>query len=259
MFVGAPSPLAPALRVSPRFPVVLHQDIPFIGIRGYSLSGSPEPLEAHLEPYRKSGKIRSQPLRPPDNPLLVIDELVTSPAWPSWVGQGHWGKSVAREQALRLVDPVYRVSETEYDSRLARRDAGEDDDWRSHLAKYGALAARWDPVRSTYVRSDGASLPPLPEPNYYPRVWRPAPTGGTVTVTLQRRHRKAVDIWLSATDAKPPLPRLRIYAGIAEIRIGIGFPISGGTATGFQLYDNTDVRLVLELEGKPIAETVLRP
>lgn len=262
MGVGAPSPEAPKdLRRSPRFPVVLYRDIPFSGINGYSLGGTPEPLAAHLEPYRAWGTVRAQPLRPPDNPLEVIDGLVSSPEWPDWGEQKAWGKSIAREQVLRLVDPVYRVEEVEFDLRLTGYYTDQEPQWRNHLRRFVEQKAHWDPVRSTYVRADGTSLPPLSEPYTYPRTWHAQTPAGEITVALQRHHRTSVTVSYSAHHPKPPMPLLRMFIRGAEVKTGWDqhIPAEGSTTTGFPAPPGSDIRLVLERNGHTLAETVLRP
>ncbi len=261
MVVGLPHPDAPKhLRFSPRFPVVLHRDIPFSGINGYSLAGVAEMLEWHLEPYRRWGRVRSQPLRPPDNPLEVIESMVASPEWPDWGSEEAWGRSIARDQALRLVAPVYPVAEDEWGQRLTGSYENQEPQWRSHLHRFGAIKARWDPVRNTYVRPDGTSVLAQPETYSYPRTWLAPSPNGNVEVALHRVGRW-VNVSLGARGATPPMPRLRLFLGATEIRNGsdLRVPQEGGFFTGFAVPEGSDIRLVLELGGKSVAETVLRP
>jgi hypothetical protein len=172
MGLGAPYPDPPEdLRRSPRFPVVLYQDIPFVGILGYSLFGAPERLATHLTPYRERGKIRTRPLAPPDNPLEIIDQLVSLPEWPDWDDQPDAGRWIAREQALRLVDPVYPVERDSFDERLSGDDHDRERQWRAHAAGFAAVNARWDPVLDTYVagrRGDPRKIPPAVGPTHPP-------------------------------------------------------------------------------------------
>ena len=262
MLVGAPSPEPPKdPRRSPRFPVVLYRDIPFSRINGYRLGGFPEPLEWHLKPYRESGTIRAHPLHPPDNPLEVIDALVASSEWPDWGSDKAWGKSVSREQALRLVDPVYRVEESEFNTRLTGYYTDQEPQWRTHLRQFAKVKARWDSVQNTYVRPDGTFLPPLPEPLRVPAEWRAETPTGKVAVTLQRQHRTSVDIGMWSIDAKPPMPLVRVFVGAEEFKPyrDLQIPTEGGLSTGFPAPEGSNIRLVLEQNGKEVAETVLRP
>ena len=160
--LGGPSPDPGDPHGQPRFPVVLYQDIPFVGILGYSLFGRAQTIGEHLVPYREWGQIRAQPLRPPDNPLEVVDGAVSSPEWPDW-GDSDWDRAravgYAREQVLRLVDPVYRLP-SRHDVRLTY--AGGEREWEDHRSRFSQLNARWDPGHSTYVLADGSFLSPEP-------------------------------------------------------------------------------------------------
>ena len=109
------------------------------------------------------------------------------------------------------------------------------------------------------MRADGSYLPPIAETIYVPRIWRPRTAAGNFDVTLRRDSRKSVGLHLSASGVRIPAPLLRFYVGEAEIREAIRFPDRGGLGTGFLLAENTDVRLVVEQDGKRIAEIVLRP
>lgn len=254
-FGGVPFPGAPKdPRRSPRFPVVLYRDIPLVGSGGGWHAGGHPTLEWHLEPYRERGTVRAQPLRPPDNPLAAVDRLLVSSEWPAGVEDQARARSMAREQVLRLVDPVYRVEEDQFDFRLTGGYDRQEPQWRTHLQGFAGVGAHWDPARSTYVRRDGTFLPPRSEPSYYPRIWlAQTPTGG-VKVVLGRIHRKAVDVSLTPRGAKPPPTLLRVFVGDIEVKTVRGFGM-----TGFRAPDGSDIRLVLEQNGKAVASTVVRP
>lgn len=149
-------------RSQPRFPVVLFRDIPFVGAMGYAVFGRSETIGEHLLPYREWGQIRAQRLRPPDNPLEVVDDAVSSPEWPNW-GDSDWDRAGAigstREQVLRLVDPVYRLP-SRGDERLTY--AGGEREWEEHRSRFAQLNAHWDPEHDTYVLADGSLLPAGP-------------------------------------------------------------------------------------------------
>jgi hypothetical protein len=261
MAVGAPNPELPKdPRRSPRFPVVLYHDVPFSGINGYMLAGMPEPVEWELDGFCRTATMRAQPLRPPDNPLELIDGLVRSPEWPKWENPA-WGKTDAREQALRLVDSVYRVEEDDSDERLTGYYTDQEPQWREHVRRFAAIHAHWDPAQNCYVSPDGSFLPPRPDRVWVPQSWRSKTPAGEVDVTLQRRHRTSVDIEMASRGAKPPMPLLRIFVDGKEIKTGWDqhVPAKGGSGTGFRAPEGSDIRLVLERDGKTIAETTLRP
>jgi hypothetical protein len=64
MRLGGASLSAPPAPALPRFPVMLVDDVPVMLIGGYMLGGMAEPVTAHLEYYRKNGKLRTAPLAP---------------------------------------------------------------------------------------------------------------------------------------------------------------------------------------------------
>lgn len=262
MEVGAPSPRPPKdLRRSPRFPVVLYRDIPFVGIHGYTLVGDPERIEWHLKSYRETGLLRAQPLRPPDNPLEIIDALVTAAEWPDWGDQRAFGKAVAREQALRLVDGAYHVEPEDYDTRLKGSYTKQEPQWQTHLQRFSAVKARWSADLNTYVRQDGTFSPPLPDRISVPRTWRAHLAGGAVQVALRRRSSRSVDISTAGYGWKSSMPLLRIFIGGTEVKTGWDqhIPAQGGAMTGFRAPEGSDIRLILEGNGKVLAETTLRP
>jgi len=58
-----------------RFPIVMLRDIPFLVVRGYTLRGLPEPVEAHVAYFRTHGAIREQILHPPASMEGIEEEF----------------------------------------------------------------------------------------------------------------------------------------------------------------------------------------
>lgn len=122
MMVGRPSVKEPDDRkLIPLFPVVLLDDIPLNLVIGYTLMGMRQPVEEHLEYFRKNGKWRERPLHPSNHPLELLATLERSPQWIYGEGRNgtnnEWEKNQLAEQLLRLVRSVYRI-ETDYDGRM---------------------------------------------------------------------------------------------------------------------------------------------
>ena len=247
------------LRRSPRFPVILYQDLPFLASHDYALTDIADPEGRQLEPYRESGLVRLQPLRPPDNPLTVIDDLAAFPEWPDWNSEGSQAKIAAREQVLQLVEPVYRVAKGPDGARLTGDPPEQDKQWRAHVRRFAALNVRWDPALNTYVRPGVRPSPERAEPYSYPRAWLPNTRAGKVPVTVQRRDSKSINVWLLEGYAESPLPRLRIFVDGKESGTGVEFSTRGMSATYLDLDAGKAVRLVLEQNREVLAETVLRP
>ena len=63
--LGTPAVPAPVKSdLIPRYPILILRDIPLLVSGGYFLRGLPEPVEVHVEFFRKNGIMRSQLLKP---------------------------------------------------------------------------------------------------------------------------------------------------------------------------------------------------
>jgi hypothetical protein len=62
--LGGAALTAPPAPAFPRFPIAIIEDVPLMLIGGYTLGGLAEPVTAHVEYYRRHGKLRSAPLAP---------------------------------------------------------------------------------------------------------------------------------------------------------------------------------------------------
>lgn len=85
----------------PRFPIVLANDIPLLGLRGFFLGGLAEPVEVHAGYYRAHGTIRAAPLSP--SPEGALEEFLRQ--WKAAYGDSYpaEGPEVAREQLARMM------------------------------------------------------------------------------------------------------------------------------------------------------------
>ena len=161
MMVGAPAPPPPADPTTwPRFPLVIAEGVPFLLVTGYMLAGKAEPPEWQLKYFEQHGVIRAKPLRPTDDPIALVDRMVGS-AGTEFLAQGNldndWGRDHLINQALRLIDSVYR---TEPDVYGARFSVGKELDkrWAATRAEIAKLSIRWDERDARYVFADGTAL-----------------------------------------------------------------------------------------------------
>lgn len=82
MMVGSPSVKEPEDRkLIPLFPIVLRDDIPLNLVIGYALAGRRQPVEQHVDYFRKMGRLREHALHPSDHPLELLTILEHSPQW----------------------------------------------------------------------------------------------------------------------------------------------------------------------------------
>ncbi len=82
----------------PRFPIIVVDDVPLLVIRGYALAGKAEPLSAHIDWYRRHGRLREAPLRPSADADAVRDHLAE--AW-----RAAYGGDGRLDEVLQTVEP----------------------------------------------------------------------------------------------------------------------------------------------------------
>lgn len=176
MMIGAPQPEDPEdPLLIPRFPIMLHDDIPIMLVIGYSLAGSPQPVEDHVRYFRRYGILRDRPLRPPAAPLAEWETIQHSPQWLFGKNSRRLGgfnyETLLKIQLLRLVDTVYRVPLEPYQRHQPVPP------WDKLCEEFNKLGARWDGQQNCYVFADGTQLPEV-KPAYYRRNIWPLPTLG---------------------------------------------------------------------------------
>jgi hypothetical protein len=79
MLIGIPKNAQPAdPRALPWFPLIVIDDIPLTLVTTFVLAGSPEPVEAHVEHFRRTGILRTAPLTIDANvtPAEILDRLI---------------------------------------------------------------------------------------------------------------------------------------------------------------------------------------
>lgn len=208
MMVGAPSVKEPENRkLIPVFPVVLMDDIPLNLVSYYMLAGCPQPVEAHLDDFRKNGNWRKNPLHPSNQPLELLKALEGSP---QWIYQGprsglnyEWEKNHLAEQLLRLVRTVYRI-ETDQDGRMIPRDRFDPQRWDNIVSDVAALNIRWDVATNIYVLPDGSSLPEVKEPIHMRQIWKIPGLGPRANLIFERKNKDFILLRLERSG----VPRL---------------------------------------------------
>lgn len=169
MHLGAPTLTEPKnATVAPRFPIVIQDDVPLMLVYGYSGGGAPQVVQDHLAYFGRFGAIRPRPLRPPDNPLPVLERLERSrkafwlkeyaPRYGSFplisASQISNPRSMLREQLLKTIDPIYHVDGLE-GYRLPFPEEEEQKRWREIELEVARRKPRWDAQQQTYVSTVG--------------------------------------------------------------------------------------------------------
>ncbi len=150
--VGKPvDPGEPYNPAFPLYPLALVQDVPLLISTGFILAGHPGSPEAHLKFCEEKGRLRREPLSPPDNPLDLAGKLVDSPEWyrPTTGVEAEDNLAIYRAQLLRLVSSVYSPG----------GDTGEDlfnslvdeKSWQRHREAFLKLGAKWSEQQNDYI------------------------------------------------------------------------------------------------------------
>jgi hypothetical protein len=206
MYCGAPSMSPPEdAKKAPRFPIVIHGDVPLLLIRGYTLAGRAEQPESHLEYFRKHGQIRKQPLVPTDDPLAILKEL-SDIDWILNNAHGDYDKLLVANQLLNLIDSVHRMEPTRHGTKFwVDRDVEEH--WEEIHDKVAKLSIRWSRDKQCYVFQDDTRLPEPALKIRQREIWELDGLNGEAEVIVERTDTKHVSISLSwSGEINPGLP-----------------------------------------------------
>lgn len=184
----------------PRFPVYLEDDIPLLMIFGYELAGVPEPVQRHVEFFRKNGKIRAKPLSPGPQPMAVVERLEKSPDWIYARKEQYPGQAMIANQVLRLVSSVYRPPP-------GKHQTGAYPGWQNIAEAFSKLEARWDSRRNRYTLRDGTTLPDPEVRRYSRKTWTMDPPGLRAKLILERRDENEVRLDVESTGEDPSKAR----------------------------------------------------
>ena len=157
MIIGATSPRPPKKQTEiPRFPIVIVDDIPFSLLWGVRLLGRAQPIGQHVEYFGKLGTIRSNDLRPPDDPYPSFTKLLASKEWRVMAtaeGDAHSVDNYARHTFLQLL----ALGRTAYDPPMARQPFADPEisEYDEHHREFLRSGAKWNEKLQMYARGDG--------------------------------------------------------------------------------------------------------
>ncbi len=260
MRVGGPEPEGPKDKtILPLFPAALIDEVPIYLVYGYVLAGQAEPVEFHIDYFRKNGVLRTRPLRPTDDPLGVLPKLEASPGWLYGFDpmENDRGKGYIANQLLRLVATVYRA-ELNPDGECSDFYTGGHFDqrrWNAIVKAVADLHIHWDASQNHYVFSDGSSLPELPKPNYRRVIWETPELGDNTCLILERLNAK----WIRVTQTLDLEGHLRVHPvltfhavdGGNRALYSVTIPGSSGEfETEFPVTAGEQIRAELSFRGK---------
>ncbi len=222
----------------PHFPLVLLDDIPLLLIRGYELAGSPEPVEVHVDYFRKHGQIRAKPLRPSDAPLSVFRVFQTGLLRDLEL-QAHDLEWMVMNQFLWLMESVYRKDPDPHGSKLEFDNLAEQ--WQAVIDAVAKRDICWDEQKVHYTFKDGSFLPERPKKYYRRVIWQLGVEDWSVVI-IERHDERCLLVHFSWLGIEPPgtqpEPRtVRVYAlnerqkPLAEFQI-TGQALFRGITTG---------------------------
>lgn len=147
--IGQSLPLPPSEKsLAPRFPLLLHDDMPLLLAYGYTSMGPTPPLIEYLKQFFDAYSMRESPLVPTDRPFAIIDEIALSALSP-WIQSSLRGFGMIVEQLLRTVQPVYSPARPDSFLGLSL------DDIRPWLKRYDqesqSMGIHWDRIQNEYV------------------------------------------------------------------------------------------------------------
>lgn len=154
--IGALSPQPPARRTSsPRFPIILIDDVPFSVSVGLSINGLPETFGGYMDRLPRMTLVRSSPLRPPDDPFTALLKLIRSREWA--LIYIDYGVKIPMGDASQSLLEVLQLVRTAYPTKEGKSFLGSVDwkDFERYHQEYLKLGARWDEKLQCYVRRDG--------------------------------------------------------------------------------------------------------
>jgi len=251
MKVGMPSVVEPADHtLLPLFPLFLVNGIPLNLVTGYALAGQAQPVEDHIAYFKKSGKWRTRPLVPSNEPLAVLDLVAHSPQWIYKEKQdddpyGHAKNHLANE-LLQLIDTVYRIEPDSNGDRVPGVPFDQQR-WNRIMKDVAALHIKWDTAKNIYVFANGTSLPEVKVPIYMRQIWDIASLGPAAKLIVERRNKDSVSMILQYNEYRGVSilkSTVKVYrAGVKEKPVAVYYipPANGGDMSHQSTYP--DVKL----------------
>jgi hypothetical protein len=271
---GYPSPWGQPTdpKIMPRFPILLVDDVPLLLVEGYHLGGAPEPVETHVEYFRKKGRLRAIPLVPTNQPLAILDHLPAAVEKFIADSKSEDVKDrILRDQLLRLVYSVYRKKGLRIieDGVSYAGYYHDSPSWKEACAAVDKLGIRWDAGKARYTFRDGSTLPP---PKRYARItWEIKAFDTLATLIIERQDDEVVNFQLTEPLVNgPPVPQpsLRIFrvknkeGTLAKFpKVGLRGQGGGGRwgISGRKLPYGEAIQAELRLGSKSVLSPVYKP
>jgi hypothetical protein len=138
-------------KLTPRFPIVIQDGIPFLLTEGRLGFGIAQEPEAHFVYYRQKGVLRKDLLAPTSKPIDAFHRLMRSPQWNFHIpgdplySDDSRGRAIILDQLTRLLGSVYRPQ------RADPLDIDEKAQQEKEFAAIAAIKCRWDDAKGEYV------------------------------------------------------------------------------------------------------------
>ena len=200
MRVGMPTPRNPEdLKLMPRFPIVMQDDIPFLVVRGYILIGVPESPWSNVDHFWSHGTLRTEPLSPSEKPFAALRKLLDSPQWKQLRYDHEKGPENApymlANQLLWVTRTVYRVETNSWGMKFdVYRNPDERMGWLAEA--FSKLKIRWDARKNIYTFADGKYIVEEATPIYRREIWEPKLKGLEASLYMERKNKHTVAISL---------------------------------------------------------------
>jgi hypothetical protein len=134
----------------PQYPFAIENDIPFLIGQGPSgWEGIPPYPDKLIDWAEKHGKLRAKPLRPSDNPLVAVENLLArKKPFPHFAGRK--SETELRIQAWRAVRHLV-AKDVPFEEWMTYFDFDVNQDWQKYKHLADKLNIRWDEKRQQYV------------------------------------------------------------------------------------------------------------
>jgi hypothetical protein len=215
MFVGAPVPPGPDdPKRSPRFPILLQDDVPLLLVSGYDLGGDPEAPESHVRYFREKGRLRDKVLTPTNDALGLLASWEEAAGWLHGKDGLSDGKLLIANQILRMIDSVYRRRLDVHGNILSDPD-DLGPEWKAIQKEVEKAAVRWDAKLTRYTFQDGSHLPDPVRKLYRRHIWQLEGMNGEASLILERTSDQFVHAslnWSGKASEKMPTFSLDVFA-----------------------------------------------
>jgi hypothetical protein len=282
------------MKLLPRYPIVIEDDIPFLICTRIAGGGMPQHPASHVAYFRKYGTLRKKPLAPTTKPFDAVGAVAKFRRWYFQSKSDEFLtykeedlRTLLGNQALRLLDTVRPYDSDEEGFHLSQaceceRKKADDEANRKIVEEASKLAIRWDSHDSKYTFLDGTSLTP-PDPNRYQcELWKPVVPGLEIEFNIKRDSRSYLGLGLEQVyEIGKPGPRANVRVlnpkarnqTLCEFKLGepphdpgaepLGVPpgTRGSRETGMRirLAEGNEIQLELTVGKQVLRSPVFRP